>query len=223
MGRSYRCLLKFTDDLDIFTDDSDKFTDDSDLFTDDFFVTMSDDSQISSSDVVDEEVPDSESQGPQTPPPMNMINRPAPYARLSPEKLVVARRIIENGGKWKDLVDSLGIRRTCAFKLIKQVQEGEDLTHSTRGRKPKNRDMLKSHITNILQEDCTLSLTGIATKIKDEWNYEVSDSLVSRTLKAMGWSKKKAQKGSCVVKPVCSDSSEKERTIHAGNQATIRS
>ena len=98
-----------------------------------------------------------------------------------------------NGGKASTIANLLNINRTTAAAIIKKFLNTDKL-HSERiknKKKSKLSEEQKNELRSWVDEDCSLSLRVLATKVREFFNINISKSTVDRILKRFHYSVKR--------------------------------
>jgi len=106
------------------------------------------------------------------------------YSNDLRERVVKARL---SGISVEDVSEMFQVSRDCVYRWVKRHQEMGNAHPKRRGgyKKPKITDMVKFEAFAKAHAHSTL------TRMKEKWEDDVSEMSMSRTLKRLGWTRKK--------------------------------
>lgn len=106
------------------------------------------------------------------------------YSNDLRERVVKARL---SGMSADDVAETFEVSRDCVYRWVKQHKNAGSVLPKQRGgyKKPKIKDMDKFEAFAKTHAHSTL------TRMKEQWQGEVSEMCISRTLKRLGWTRKK--------------------------------
>lgn len=92
-----------------------------------------------------------------------------------------------SGVSVEDIAEMFQVSRDCVYRWVKRHQETGNAHPKRRGgyKKPKITDMVKFEAFAKAHAHSTL------TRMKEKWEDDVSEMSMSRTLKRLGWTRKK--------------------------------
>ena len=106
------------------------------------------------------------------------------YSNDLRERVVKARL---SGVSVEDVAEMFQVSRDCVYRWVKRHQETGNAYPKRRGgyKEPKITDMVKFEAFAKAHAHSTL------TRMKEKWEGDVSEMSMSRTLKRLGWTRKK--------------------------------
>ena len=110
------------------------------------------------------------------------------YVAMTNEKMDIIKNLVQNQEKSKKIADVVGISQRSAQRWIKKLAY-ESMETKKKGRKQISKQSLQNEIEMIVNDDCSLTLQGIADNMINE--PIVSKSTVCRELKKMGYTRKR--------------------------------
>lgn len=129
-------------------------------------------------------------------PPENQFRRRKPRVLLTDEKVDIAKNLLKDKKKPKDIAHVLNISERSARRLVQSLESteneneiGDYIIHKP-GPKPKSKRAIKAAIADIVQQDNALTLEGISDRLRD-FNIFKKKSTVHNTLKSMKYKRKR--------------------------------
>lgn len=111
------------------------------------------------------------------------------YVKMTEEKINIIKNLVQQGTNTKDIADVVDMSPRSVQRWIQKIQKEESLQSKKRGQKKATKESLREEIEMIVNDDCSLTLQGIADNLANQ--PIVSRSKICRELKEMGYSRKR--------------------------------